>query len=174
MKSKILLSFACFLTLLLKLPAQNVGIGTPAPAEKLDVNGVTKTNVLKIATGGNTSDFLVKTTAAGQVGFRKGHAALGIRYIICLNGVYPGRDQPNAQPGPLTGQLSLWAIPNFAPSGWAYCEGQLLLINDYDVLFSLLGNTYGGDGITNFALPDLRNAAPVGAGLNWQIGEKSN
>jgi len=53
---------------------------------------------------------------------------------------------------------------NFAPRGWALCDGQLLPINQNDALFSILGTTYGGDGRTTFALPDLRGRAPVHAG----------
>ena len=51
---------------------------------------------------------------------------------------------------------------NFAPRGWAYCDGQLMSINANSALFSLLGTTYGGDGRTTFALPDLRGRTPVG------------
>lgn len=50
---------------------------------------------------------------------------------------------------------------NFAPRGWALCEGQLLPISEYEALFSLLGTTYGGDGQTTFGLPDLRGRIPV-------------
>ena len=53
---------------------------------------------------------------------------------------------------------------NFAPRGWALCDGQLLPINQYQALFSLLGTTYGGDGRTTFALPELRGRAPVHSG----------
>jgi microcystin-dependent protein len=53
---------------------------------------------------------------------------------------------------------------NFAPKGWALCNGQLLPINQNQALFSLLGTTYGGDGRTNFALPNLQGRAPVHAG----------
>ena len=53
---------------------------------------------------------------------------------------------------------------NFAPRGWAFCEGQLLPIAQNQALFSILGKTYGGDGRTTFALPDLRGRVPVGAG----------
>lgn len=53
---------------------------------------------------------------------------------------------------------------NFAPRGWAYCDGQLLSIAQNTALFSLLGTTYGGDGRTTFALPDLRGRAPIHAG----------
>ena len=50
---------------------------------------------------------------------------------------------------------------NFAPAGWAFCNGQLLPISQNSALFSLLGTTYGGDGVTTFALPDLRGRAPI-------------
>lgn len=53
---------------------------------------------------------------------------------------------------------------NFAPKNWAYCQGQLLAISSNTALFSLLGTTYGGDGITTFALPDFRGRVPVGTG----------
>ncbi len=53
---------------------------------------------------------------------------------------------------------------NFAPRNWAYCQGQLLSINSNQALFSLLGTTYGGDGRTTFALPDLRGRAPLSSG----------
>lgn len=53
---------------------------------------------------------------------------------------------------------------NFAPVGWALCNGQLLPISQNVALFSILGNTYGGDGKTTFALPDLRGRAPIHAG----------
>ncbi len=77
---------------------------------------------------------------------------------------------------PFLGQIILFA-GNFAPRGWALCEGQLLSINQNQALFSLFGTTYGGDGRTSFALPDLRGRAPVseghGAGLtNRGLGSK--
>lgn len=53
---------------------------------------------------------------------------------------------------------------NFAPRNWAYCQGQLISINSNQALFSLLGTTYGGDGRTTFALPDLRGRAPISSG----------
>jgi microcystin-dependent protein len=53
---------------------------------------------------------------------------------------------------------------NFAPRGWAFCQGQLLSIAQNTALFSILGTTYGGDGVTTFALPDLRSRVPAGCG----------
>src|SRR5688572_13508567 len=53
---------------------------------------------------------------------------------------------------------------NFAPRGWAFCQGQILSIAQNTALFALLGTTYGGNGQTTFALPDLRGRVPVGTG----------
>jgi microcystin-dependent protein len=62
---------------------------------------------------------------------------------------------------------------NFPPKGWAFCNGQLLPINQNQALFSLLGTTYGGDGRVNFALPDLRGRVPMYSGNGHTLGEKS-
>ncbi|MDO5979409.1 tail fiber protein [Flavivirga sp. MEBiC05379] len=69
----------------------------------------------------------------------------------------------HAQDEPLLGEIKMFA-GNFAPRGWAFCDGQLLSIGQNTALFSLLGTTYGGDGRTTFALPDLRGRTPVHAG----------
>lgn len=66
---------------------------------------------------------------------------------------------------PFIGQLMLVCF-NYAPVGWMFCDGSLLPIAQYQALFSLLGTTYGGNGTTNFALPDLRGRVPVGATLS--------
>lgn len=76
-----------------------------------------------------------------------------------------------AQDTPYLGEIKLFA-GNFPPRGWAFCNGQLLLINQNQALFSLLGTTYGGNGQTTFALPDLRGRAAVGDGLSIVLGEK--
>ena len=60
----------------------------------------------------------------------------------------------------------------FAPKGWALCNGQLLPINQNQALFSLLGTTFGGDGRVNFALPDLQGRSPIHAGQGHTLGER--
>ena len=62
---------------------------------------------------------------------------------------------------------------NFAPRGWAFCDGQILPINQNQSLYSLLGTTYGGDGRTSFALPDLRGRVPIHVGEGHNLGQKS-
>lgn len=64
---------------------------------------------------------------------------------------------------PFVGEVRIFS-GNFAPRGWAFCNGQLLPISQNTALFSLLGTTYGGDGRTTFALPNLQGAMPLGAG----------
>lgn len=61
---------------------------------------------------------------------------------------------------------------NFAPHGWAFCDGQILPINQNQSLYSLLGTTYGGDGQTSFALPDIRGRVPIHKGNGFQLGQK--
>ena len=65
---------------------------------------------------------------------------------------------------PFLGQISIFAFP-YAPKGWAKCDGQRLPIAQNQALFSLLGNTFGGDGKTKFALPDLRGRVPIHWGV---------
>lgn len=62
---------------------------------------------------------------------------------------------------------------NFAPRGWAFCDGQILPINQNQSLYSLLGTTYGGDGRTSFALPDLRSRTPIHESDGHSLGQKS-
>src|ERR1700760_13539 len=61
---------------------------------------------------------------------------------------------------------------NFAPKGWALCNGQLLPINQNQALFSLLGTVYGGNGQTTFALPDVRGRVPLHVGSGFSLGER--
>jgi microcystin-dependent protein len=76
---------------------------------------------------------------------------------------------------PYLGQIAMVGF-NFAPVGWAFCNGQLMPINQNTALFSLIGTFYGGDGVTTFALPDLRGRVPIhqgaGPGLrNYVVGQ---
>ena len=68
------------------------------------------------------------------------------------------------------GEIRMFA-GNFEPQGWKFCEGQLLSIAENDVLFQLIGTTYGGDGEETFALPDLRGRVPLHQGDGFFIGE---
>nr|PZN27469.1 MAG: phage tail protein [Pseudomonadota bacterium] len=68
------------------------------------------------------------------------------------------------------GEIRMFA-GTFAPVGWAFCEGQVLSIAEYSELFSVLGNAYGGDGVTTFALPDMRGRIPIHQSPTHMLGE---
>jgi microcystin-dependent protein len=71
---------------------------------------------------------------------------------------------------PYVGEIRMFA-GNFAPAGWMFCEGQLLPISEYETLFNLIGTTYGGDGQSTFALPDLRGRLPIHQGNGFTLAE---
>ena len=71
---------------------------------------------------------------------------------------------------PYVGEIRIFA-GNFAPAGWMFCEGQLLPISEYETLFNLIGTTYGGDGQSSFALPDLRGRLPLHFGNGFTLAE---
>src|SRR5687767_12471595 len=66
---------------------------------------------------------------------------------------------------PYYGEIRMFA-GNYAPAGWAFCNGQLLQITEYEALFQLIGTTYGGDGEVTFAVPDLRGRIPIHMGTS--------
>jgi len=70
---------------------------------------------------------------------------------------------------PYVGEIRIFA-GNFNPNGWMFCEGQLLPISEYETLFNLIGTTYGGDGQSTFALPDLRGRLPIHMGTGPGLG----
>jgi microcystin-dependent protein len=72
---------------------------------------------------------------------------------------------------PFVGEIRMFG-GNFAPVGWLPCDGSLVRIQDYQVLYSLLGTTYGGDGQTNFGLPDLRGRIPMHRNAQYLIGAR--
>ena len=71
---------------------------------------------------------------------------------------------------PYIGEIRIFA-GNFAPVGWLLCQGQLLPISEYEALFNLIGTTYGGDGQTTFALPDLASRIPYHQGPGYALGQ---
>jgi microcystin-dependent protein len=71
---------------------------------------------------------------------------------------------------PYVGEIRIFA-GNFAPAGWMFCEGQLLPISENETLFQLIGTTYGGDGESTFALPDLRGRLPIHQGNGFVLAE---
>lgn len=173
---KIIIASCCFLFSVLTARSQAIGIGTNTPTEKLDVNGKVKTDAIILNNGGSSYDYLMKNNASGEVGFKKAFGGLGLNYIICTQGSFPPVGGPPITT-PFLGEIKLFA-GNFAPSGWALCNGQQISISSNTALFAIIGTTYGGNGITTFGLPDLRGAKAIGsgtaspAGYQWDMGEK--
>jgi len=71
---------------------------------------------------------------------------------------------------PYVGEIRMFA-GNFAPAGWAFCDGALLPISEFETLFNLIGTTYGGDGQSTFALPDLRSRIPIHQGNGHTLAQ---
>jgi microcystin-dependent protein len=95
--------------------------------------------------------------------YLKNTAGSAICALTLAMGLASNADQAEAGPNPSLGDIMIVGF-NFCPRGWAMAEGQILPINQNQSLYSLLGTTYGGDGRTSFALPDLRGRFTVGIG----------
>ena len=90
-------------------------------------------------------------------------SAIAISGISLVSTQIPQAEAGSGSSGPLLGEI-MWSGFNFPPRGYAQCDGQILPINQNQALFSLFGTTYGGDGQTTFALPDLRGRAMMHEG----------
>ncbi len=129
-----------------------IGIGTMIPSEKLEVSG----NVKASSFSGDGSTLSFGSDSNMQ-------PFLGINFIIALQGVFPSENTTSSSLEPFIGEIIMFG-GTFAPRGWTFCDGQLLPIAQHTALFSILGTTYGGDGRTTFALPDLRGRVPLHPG----------
>lgn len=98
---------------------------------------------------------------------------LALNYCMSLFGIFPSQNDASGQ---FIGEIDIVGF-NFAPVNWAFCDGQLLAIADDAALFNLIGTTYGGDGQTTFAVPDLRGRVAIHQGSNgisnYIIGQSS-
>lgn len=143
------------------VPAANLTAHTPlsiSAANQLSINAGTAAGDLLTWDGNNW----VNTQPATQhftftVDNRQPY--LVMNYCIALQGIFPSRSDAV----PFLSQIQLFPF-NFAPRGWAFCNGQLLPISGNTALFSLIGTLYGGNGTTNFALPNLQGRVNMGAG----------
>jgi len=102
--------------------------------------------------------------------------SLGLNYMIALQGIFPSFESV-APEGPVIGEISAFAGSTaFVPRGWALADGRLMAVNQNQALFALIGTTYGGNGTTTFALPDLRGRTIVGAGsangVGYSVGQQ--
>jgi microcystin-dependent protein len=96
---------------------------------------------------------------------------LVLNFCIATQGILPNGAAPVRQP--FCGELAICAFAN-PPAGWALCQGQMLSVMENQELYSLIGPIYGGDGVRNFALPDLRGRVPLNvSGENFTLGQMS-
>ncbi len=133
----------------------------------LGFNGVHQGNVVEWDTSGNhwvAKNITIGNTGGGQA-VNNMQPYLVINYCISLVGIFPSRNDGD----PYIGEIELFGF-NFAPNGWALCNGQTLPINQNTALFSLLGTTYGGNGTSTFMLPDLQGRTPIHMGTSAQFG----
>jgi microcystin-dependent protein len=119
-----------------------------------------------------TNPATVTTSTGSGLPYTNMQPSLAINYIVPLQGVFPSRGGGSGfvGPEPVLGFVYATAA-SYLPSGWTTASGQTLPISQNTALFSLLGTTYGGNGINTFALPDLRGRAPIGAGPTQTLGQ---
>ena len=96
--------------------------------------------------------------------------SLGLNYLVAVSGIYPTRDAVPPGDQPAFGEIVAYA-DNVVPNGFLPADGRLMSIAQNAALFSLFGTTYGGDGVTTFALPDLRGRDVVGVGEGLVVGQ---
>jgi microcystin-dependent protein len=116
-------------------------------------------------------DGTVSLPAGGRDVVDNMQPSLALNYLIATSGVYPPSDCCLGIDASVIGEITAFA-GTFAPAGWMPADGRLLPINQNAALFSLLGTTYGGDGVRTFALPDLRGRTIVGTGGVIDVGER--
>lgn len=134
-------------------------ITTPTPG---NLPAATEGQVLSYKNGNWVSANLVIMPSGGSnIPFTNMQPYLAFNYQICLIGLYPSRNGAD----PYIGEIMITPY-NFAVINFALCNGQLLSVPQNSALFSLLGTTYGGDGLTTFGLPDLRGRVPIHSGGN--------
>jgi microcystin-dependent protein len=110
---------------------------------------------------------LALSQAGGNTPINNMQPYLAMNYCIALWGIYPSPSGAD----PFIGEVALFAF-GYAPNGWAVCNGQLLPISQNTALFSLIGTYYGGNGVTTFALPDLRGRIAINQGTGPGLSTK--
>ena len=113
----------------------------------------------------------VTGVAGGATPVSNAQPSLGLNYLVAVSGVYPSRDTAPFGDQAILGEVVAFA-DTLVPDGFLPADGRLLQIAQYSALFSLFGTTYGGNGNTTFALPDLRGRVVLGAGGGVVVGQK--
>lgn len=144
------------------LPAQSLGATAGAESATLTIANL-PSQPLKLANG--------KTSfVGGDQAFSIQQPSLALHYIIAAQGLFPSATTVVPDNAPFLGEISLYA-GTVAPAGWAFADGQLLSIAIDPALFDVIGDTFGGNGISTFALPNLVDRLAVGTGNGIRLGE---
>lgn len=109
---------------------------------------------------------------AAGAGMDNHSPSLVLQALVNVQGIFPSRDSNASEDGLMVGEIIFSAVPGLVPRGMASASGQFLPIAQNQALFALFGTTFGGDGVTTFALPDLRGTAVMGAGNGFFVGEE--
>ena len=162
------------------LTAQQIPAHSHAPTAALAGGADTPANNTWAESGNAkpySSDLPTVTMKTGIIGSSGGNQphnntvpTVAINYIIAWAGVFPSPSSGSGGDVPFLSQITIFSF-NFAPNHWAMCNGQLLPINQNQALFSLLGTTYGGNGTTTFALPNLQGRVPMHVGSTTILGQ---
>jgi microcystin-dependent protein len=141
-----------------------VGVDGTHPLGSVFGEEATTLDLTQLPAHDHTDPGGVTGTTGGSQPVNNVQPSLAVNYLIATSGVFPPRDTGAGfdTNSPIIGQITEFA-GDFAPSGWAFANGQLLPISANTALFSILGTQYGGDGKTTFALPDLRGNTIIGA-----------
>ena len=155
-----------------------VGVATGSNTKLGGINGTESVTLLSTNLPSHQHNLLNNTYGTNQTGFTGAgepfqnlQPLLGISYIIALRGIFPSADTGAVDPqAPILGEIVGFA-GNYAPGGWAMADGSLLQISTNVAIFALLGTYFGGDGISTFALPDLRDRVIVGSGRGFNVAD---
>jgi microcystin-dependent protein len=142
-----------------------IGAGQ-APGQPLSQTHILGTNAGSAAVTLTTAN--LPADKGGQaLAFDNENPSLTLRYMISTGGAFPGSGVGPDMMGAVIPYTTARSTP---PDGFMYAEGQVLRIADYEALYTVIGSTYGGDGVSTFALPDLRGRSVIGAGSGHQLG----
>ena len=137
---------------------------------EIGLQGPTGNNGIQGPTGlqGNVGPAGANNDAGNNLPHTNMQPYLAVNFIINTDGSFPNPHVVSATP--YLGEIRLMA-GSIVPKGWMICDGTMLLKNDYMLLFAVIGNMFGGDAITTFALPDFRSRVPLHVSPNYIIGQ---
>ncbi len=139
------------------------GLSSQTTGDSLGVEQIVMTSTQLTSHTHTVTNGATSSTGSGAA-FENHQPSQVMRYMIAVNGVVPSPATTNSTATPTIGEIRPFAADSGIPSNWMFAQGQVLAITSYPSLYGVIGNTFGGDGVTTFALPDLRGRTPIGVG----------